>query len=68
MQRTTLYKHTRLLALAIVVVSMLAAGAAAGMIMKARDTQPAPRADYVGRFVVTPNDAQFVPPAGSQTR
>ena len=68
MQRTTLYKNTRLIAAAIMAVSMLAAGTAAGMISRVYETKPPAKIDYLGRFVITPYGTQFIAPEDSTTR
>ena len=62
MQRTTLYKNSRIIAVAIVVTLVLAVGTVAAILMKPQEAAPEHRVDYVGRFVITPSGAEFIPP------
>jgi hypothetical protein len=68
MQRTTLYKNSRIFALAILAALTLAGAAVAAILISTREAAPAHHVDYVGRFVVTPSGAEFIPPTDAQEK
>jgi hypothetical protein len=63
---TTLYKNTRRIAAVIVATMVLSVGTAVAVTSHTNDAASisrVPKADTVGRFVVTPSTMKFVPPA-----
>jgi hypothetical protein len=68
MQQTTLYKNSRIFALAILAALTLAGGAVAAILINMQKAAPPHHVDYVGRFVVTPNGTEFVPPTEVQEK
>jgi hypothetical protein len=68
MQRTTLYKNSRIIALTILAALTLAGGAVAALLTSMQEATHPHQVDYVGRFVVTPGGAEFIPPTEVQEK
>ena len=63
---TTLYKNTRRVAATIVATMVLSVGTAVAVTSESLQSMPVVEyhaAESIGKFIVTPSEALFVPPA-----